>query len=89
MYSYGGKAMLTKFSVENYKSFNKKVTLDLTKAHDYDFNKEAIKNGIVKNAVIFGDNGSGKSNFSLALFDIVVTLTDKNSDNLSQLFPEF
>lgn len=82
MYSYGGKAMLTKFSVENYKSFNKKVTLDLTKAHDYDFNKEAIKNGIVKNAVIFGDNGSGKSNFSLALFDIVVTLTDKNSDNL-------
>ena len=82
MYSYGGKAMLTKFSVENYKSFNKKITLDLTKAHDYDFNKEAIKNGIVKNAVIFGDNGSGKSNFSFALFDIVITLTDKNSYNL-------
>lgn len=86
MYNYGGEAMLTKFSVENYKSFNKKITLDLTKAHDYDFNKEAIKDGIVKNAVIFGENGSGKSNFSLALFDIVVTLTDKNCDKL-QLEP--
>lgn len=78
--------MLTKFSVENYKSFNKKITMDLTKAHDYDFNREAIKNGVIKNAVIFGQNGSGKSNFSLALFDIVVTLTDKNCDGL-QLDP--
>ena len=74
--------MLTKFSVENYKSFNQKITLDLTQAHDYDFNKEAIKDGIIKNAVIFGENGCGKSNFSLALFDIVVTLTDKNCDPL-------
>lgn len=86
MYIYGGKSMLTKFSVENYKSFNKKITMDLTKAHDYDFNREAIKNGVIKNAVIFGQNGSGKSNFSLALFDIVVTLTDKNCDGL-QLDP--
>lgn len=80
MYKYGGRAVLTKFSVENYKSFNQKITLDLTKAHDYDFNREAVKDGIVKNAVIFGQNGCGKSNFSLALFDIVIMLTDKNCD---------
>ena len=82
MYNYGGKAMLTKFSVENYKSFNKKISIDLTRARDYDFNKTAIKNGIIKDAVIFGSNGCGKSNFSLALFDIVPTLTDKQFDPL-------
>ena len=67
--------MLTKFSVENYKSFKDKITLDLTKSHDYDFNKEAINDkGIIKNAIIFGKNGCGKSNLAFALFDIVTTL---------------
>lgn len=81
MYIYGGVAMLTKFSVENYKSFNKKISIDLSNSHDYDFNKNAINNeGIIKNAIIFGENGCGKSNFAFALFDIVLTLTDKNVD---------
>lgn len=81
MYKYRGVAMLTKFSVENYKSFNKKISIDLSNSHDYDFNKNAINDkSIIKNAVIFGDNGCGKSNFAFALFDIVITLTDKNID---------
>lgn len=78
----GEKYMLTKFSVENYKSFNNEISIDFTKAHDYNYNTDAIKNGIIKNAVIFGNNGSGKSNFSLALFDIILTLTDKRIDPL-------
>lgn len=81
MYIYGGVGMLTKFSVENYKSFNKKISIDLTDSHDYDFNKDAINDkGIIKDAIIFGENGCGKSNFAFALFDIVQTLTDKNID---------
>ena len=73
--------MLKRFSVENYKSFEKKITLDLTKSHDYNFNKEAVNsNGIIKDAVIFGHNGCGKSNLGFALFDIVLTLTDRNVD---------
>ncbi len=85
MYTFGGKAMLTKFSVENYKSFKNKITLDLTKSHDYDFNKDAINDkGIIKNAIIFGKNGSGKSNLAFALFDIVSVLT-ANNVNIRQL----
>lgn len=81
MYIYGGVAMLTRFSVENYKSFNKKISIDLSNSHDYDFNKNAINDkGIIKDAIIFGNNGCGKSNFAFALFDIVITLTDKNID---------
>ena len=81
--------MLVKFSVENYKSFNNKISLDLTKTRDYDFNKEALKDGIVKTSVIFGDNGCGKSNFGFALFDIVPTLTDKQCDALQIDFNTF
>ena len=81
MYEYGGKAMLTKFSVENYKSFKNKISINLADSHDYDFNKEAVNSqGIIKDAIIFGDNGCGKSNFAFALFDIVQTLTEKNID---------
>lgn len=89
MYIYRGRSMLVKFSVENYKSFNKKISLDLTKSRDYDFNKEAIKDGVVKTSVIFGDNGCGKSNFGFALFDIVPTLTDKQFDVLQMDFNSF
>lgn len=89
MYIYRGRSMLLKFSVENYKSFNKKITLDLTKSRDYDFNKEAIKDGVVKTSVIFGNNGCGKSNLGFALFDIVPTLTDKQFDVLQMDFNSF
>ena len=52
MYIYGGVAMLTRFSVENYKSFNKKISIDLSNSHDYDFNKNAINDkGIIKDAI--------------------------------------
>ncbi len=73
--------MLTKFSVENYKSFNEKITLDLSSSHNYYFNEDALfTNGVVKDAIIFGKNGSGKTNLAFALFDIVCTLTSNNSD---------
>lgn len=71
--------MLVRFSVENYRSFKDKITLDFEKVHDYSFNKQCIKNGLLSKAVIYGANASGKSNFGFALFDIVGLLTDKNT----------
>ena len=70
--------MLRKFSVSNFKNFDKEITLDLS-AGRYDFNTHCIKNKIVNTAVIFGYNASGKSNFALALFDIVSSITDYNT----------
>ncbi len=70
--------MLRKFKVSNFKSFNKNFELDLTKTNNYAFNKECIKNEIVNNAIIYGNNGVGKSNLALALFDIIEHLTDKH-----------
>ncbi len=71
--------MLRKFSVTNYKNFKEKITFDFSNPHDYRFNNNCIKNGIVNKALIMGKNGCGKTNLGFALFDISLTLTDNLS----------
>lgn len=68
--------MLRKFSVSGCRCFRDKLTFDLTKAHDYEFNSYLVRNGLISSGVIYGANGSGKSNLGFALFDIVGVLTD-------------
>ena len=68
--------MLKSFSVNNFKQF-KNVSIDFTDVRDYKFSNECIKDGFIKNAVIYGKNSSGKTNFGLAIMDIVNHLTDK------------
>ncbi|WP_288602571.1 AAA family ATPase [Treponema sp.] len=74
--------MLAKFAVENFRGFENKIEIDLTRPANYEFNKEAVKDGIIKNGIIYGPNGCGKSNFGLAIFDIVDHLTQKKKDPL-------
>ncbi|MBO5100699.1 MAG: ATP-binding protein [Spirochaetaceae bacterium] len=69
--------MLAKFAVTNFRGFDKRIEINLTRTRNYDFNTFAIKNNIVKNGILYGQNGCGKSNFSLAMFDIVYHLTQK------------
>lgn len=69
--------MLTKFVVENYRGFMGRLEWDLSKPGSYTYNTNAISNGIIKNGVIYGRNGAGKSNLGLALFDIANHLSHK------------
>lgn len=69
--------MLKKFSVTNFKNFKTKAVFELDKPANYEFNSEIVKNSIMSKGIIYGINGSGKSNLALAIFDIVVHLTDK------------
>lgn len=69
--------MLAKFSVKNFRGFKEKIELDLTRHSNFSFNLYAIKDDIIKNGIIYGPNGSGKTNFSLAIFDIVTHLSQK------------
>lgn len=69
--------MLTKFAVTNYRGFKKRIEWDLSHPSNYSFNVNAIKYGIVKNGIIYGPNGTGKSNFGLAIFDIANHLSHK------------
>ncbi|MBR3465748.1 MAG: AAA family ATPase [Bacteroidales bacterium] len=62
--------MLIKFAVKNFRGFAERIEWDLSHPCNYEFSPYAIKNGIIKNGIIYGPNGSGKSNFALAIFDI-------------------
>lgn len=69
--------MLAKFSVKNFKNFEKKFTIDLSQTKQYAYSETCVKDGIVKTGLIYGPNSIGKSNLGKAIFDIVQTVTDK------------
>lgn len=77
--------MLKRFEVANFKGFSGRHVFDLT-ARDYAFNPNLVENNTVKNCLIYGPNGIGKTNLGLALFDIVSHLTDKEPMNKKYLY---
>ena len=70
--------MLKLFEVTGFKNFKGTFSFDFSDVHDYKFNQNCIKNHLIQKAIIYGQNSVGKSNFGLALFDIVSHLTSKN-----------
>ncbi len=68
--------MLERFEVKNFKSFKDKLVFELGSCNGYVYNSDVVENGIAKKSLIYGRNGSGKSNLGLALFDIVKNVTD-------------
>lgn len=72
--------MLRKFKVSNFKCFENDFELDFTQTRGYEFNTECVKDSTVNNAIIYGHNGVGKSNLTLAIFDIIEHLTDKEKN---------
>ena len=79
------KGMLIKFAVKNFRGFAERIEWDLSHPSNYSFNTYAVKDGVIKNGIIYGPNGSGKSNFALAIFDIEYHLSvkRKKADYLS------
>ena len=69
--------MLKRFTVKNFKNFKETTILAFDQPANYEFNKEIVKDNCITKGIILGINGSGKSNLALAIFDIVLHLTDK------------
>ncbi len=69
--------MLKKFSVENFKGFKDKITLDLGNPSNYGFHPEVVVENCITKGIIYGINGCGKSNLGLAIFDVITHLTEK------------
>ena len=70
--------MLKYFSVSGFKNFENTAVLDFSDVRDYRFNDSCVGDGLLKKMIIYGKNASGKSNFGLALFDIVSHFTSNN-----------
>ena len=81
--------MLTKFCVRNLKTFPGQLVFDLGNPGNYEFNQEAIQpiENVVSKAIVYGFNGCGKSNLGLALFDIIMHLSDTEKGDLSKYNP--
>lgn len=75
--------MLKEFKVRNYMNFQDELVFSLADDKKYDFNGHVIKNKIVKNAVIVGDNATGKSNLGRAILDITNHLTDNTRNGIA------
>ncbi len=79
--------MLIKFEVENFKNFKEKLVFDLSASTVYEFNNKIVTDGgnkkYLNKGVIVGENGSGKSNLGLAIFDIVKNLTENTVEQNS------
>ena len=69
--------MLKRFVVTNFKNFSQRTEFVLGNPSNYEFNSDIIRNDTLMKSIIYGINGSGKSNLGLALFDIIFNLTDK------------
>lgn len=69
--------MLKEFRVKGFKNFEKELVFDFSKTRNYNFSEKAVKDGIVKIGLIYGINGSGKSNIGSAIFDIILHLSEK------------
>lgn len=69
---------LKKFSVKNFKNFKNTFTIDFSDVKDYHYSTQCISQGLIKNAIIYGKNAVGKTNFGLAIADITYHLVDKN-----------
>lgn len=69
--------MLLKFSVKNFKNFDEWFEFDFAKTKNYSYNTECIRNNVINNSLIYGENSSGKSNLGFAIFDIISNITDR------------
>ena len=69
--------VLAEFRVKNYKNFRDELRFSLETGKNYEFNQEAVHNGIIKDSVVVGYNASGKTNLGLAMMDIIVHLTNQ------------
>ena len=74
--------MLKRFEVSNYRNFRNSFVLDLRTSHDYQFNTQCVKDGLVNNGIIYAKNARGKSNLGHAIMDIRNNFT--RADRLSR-----
>lgn len=78
--------MLAEFRVRNYKNFRDELFFSLESGKNYEFNQEAVRSGIIKDAVVIGYNASGKTNLGFAIMDIISHLTDKRDRETPAMF---
>ena len=68
--------MLKKFEVRNFKNFKDNLTIDFGNIGGYQFSTDCITDNIISKMLIYGKNGTGKTNLGVAVMDIIYSLLD-------------
>jgi AAA15 family ATPase/GTPase len=68
--------MLKKISVRGFRNFRDWFLFDLETTKNYEFNSESIQDKLIKNSIVYGKNGCGKSNLGLAILDLTCHIND-------------
>jgi len=64
--------MLRQFIVENYKNFGNPLIIDFDAIGGYQFNKDCLCDDAIGKMLIYGRNGTGKTNLGRAILDIAM-----------------
>ena len=78
--------MLKRFTVKNYKNFQKEVCLDFEKTAGYQFSTDCITDGLISKMMIYGKNATGKTNLGRAVMDIRAMLYDALPNDETKTF---
>lgn len=68
--------MLSSVSIKNFRNFSGWYDFSLQSKKQYEFNVKSVVNGIINTSIIYGKNGSGKSNLGLATLDLTSHIND-------------
>ena len=72
--------MLIKFEVSNFEGFKDKLEFNLSSNKRYDFNQNFVEKKCIKKALIYGENGTGKSSLCTAIMDITYHIVEKEKN---------
>ena len=83
--------MLINFKVKNFRSFKEEIEFSMeagvgVEEHEESHVRKVGEHELLKSAVLFGANASGKSNFVKALESLVILITDPTHDANELLF---
>ncbi len=78
--------MLKRFVVNNFKNFRENLEIDFSDVNGYKFSQDCITNDLIGKMIIYGKNGSGKTNLSRALCDLKETLIMSNNMSSNHSF---
>ncbi len=62
--------MLKRFEVENFRNFEKSISIDFSSIAGYKYNDNCINNKMLSKLIIYGRNSTGKTNLGRAIIDI-------------------
>lgn len=78
--------MLKEFKVSNYRNFKNELSIDFSNVNGYRFSNDCITKNLIGKMIVYGKNGTGKTNLGRAITDLKHTLDPLMVSNSNDTF---